>query len=67
MNREHNFTCPQCEDQYSLAVQALVWVTIFPNGTDADGDNNPDYDRVWGRDSAAFCQACGWHGQVGQL
>ncbi len=67
MDREHDYKCPQCGDQDGLAVQALVWVTIFPDGTDADGDNNPNHAHVWDDDSAAFCRACRWHGKVSQL
>jgi hypothetical protein len=53
--------CPKCKGTDRIDVQALVYVRLVQDGTDADASKNGDHE--WGAESAASC-ACGFHGEV---
>jgi hypothetical protein len=49
--------CPQCGDDENLNIQCSVWVKLFEDGTETDGDHD------WDSNSPASC-SCGWEGRV---
>jgi len=53
--------CPKCKGTGRIDVQALVYLRLVRDGTDADLSQNGDHE--WGVESAASC-ACGFHGKV---
>lgn len=53
--------CPKCMGTTRIDVQALVYVRLLSDGTDADASNYGDHE--WDDESAALC-ACGFHGKV---
>ena len=54
--------CPKCGRNDELDVQALIWVRITEDGTDADLAE--DKDHTWEDDSPIVCNSCGWQGKV---
>jgi hypothetical protein len=55
--------CPSCKYDNALDIQAIVWVRLTPNGTDADLPEDGSHE--WDNASAARCSACGWEGTAG--
>jgi hypothetical protein len=55
--------CPCCNRDNALDIQAIVWVRLTPNGTDAELPDDGSHD--WDNASAARCNACGWEGAAG--
>ena len=54
--------CPNCGNEDRLDIQAIVWIRVCEDGTDADsaGDENREYHPR----SPAQCGACGHYGTV---
>jgi hypothetical protein len=53
--------CPRCKGSGRVDVQALVYLRLVQDGTDADLSQNGDHE--WSAESAASC-TCGFHGTV---
>jgi hypothetical protein len=53
--------CPKCKGTGRIDVQAIVYLRLVRDGTDADASQNGDHE--WSTESAASC-ACGFHGKV---
>jgi hypothetical protein len=58
---QFSMRCPKCKGTGRIDVQALVYIRLVRDGTDADASQNGDHE--WGAESAASC-ACGFHGKV---
>jgi len=66
IGNDFDYACPNCGRTHNLAVRALIWTELLPDGSDPDGDT-PDHDHYWDDDHEAHCMDCGWHGLVGNL
>lgn len=54
--------CPKCKESDKIEIQALVYVRLTPDGTDADISINGDHE--WDGSSDANCAGCGYSGVV---
>jgi hypothetical protein len=54
--------CPKCGDDRQIEIQAMLWVRVCEDGTDAGAAEEGSHD--WEPDSSAICRACGHSGQV---
>lgn len=54
--------CPECGADNQLDIQALVWVRLTQDGTDAGASH--DGSHQWDDDSSCRCDNCGWNGTV---
>lgn len=52
--------CPKCKSSDSLDIQALVWIRLTEDGTDADASG--DGSHHWEDGSSCVCRNCGWKG-----
>lgn len=55
--------CPSCKSDDAVDIQAVVWVRLTPNGTDADLSDDGSHE--WDSASASRCSGCGWEGIAG--
>ena len=53
---------PNCDGEDLIEIQALVWIGVCEDGTDADASQ--DGDQHYTPESSAECVACGHHGAV---
>ena len=56
MSNAFNFTCPGCGNADQIDIQALVWVRVTEDGTDAD--HTHDGSHLWDTSSFYFCACC---------
>jgi hypothetical protein len=65
MTNIFNFCCPGCGETDQIDIQALVWVRLTGDGTDADESHEGDH--VWTDSSLYFCGHCETSGRVSEL
>jgi hypothetical protein len=58
-------SCPKCGRDDQIDVAAMVWVRLFPDGTDQDEAQNTDTE--FNQQSGAICAACGFNGNLGDF
>ncbi len=57
-----NLRCPHCRRDDAIDIQALVWIRIGEDGTDADESHSGDHEYT--DESLARCDACAHEGPV---
>ena len=62
MSNQFQMRCPKCKSADQIDIEAIVWVRLTEDGTDADASN--DGGHTWDDGSAATCAACGCSGTV---
>jgi hypothetical protein len=64
MTNVFDLSCPACNGT-DIDVQALVWVRLTEDGTDADASH--DSSHHWDKDCRFICRDCARQGLVSEL
>src|SRR5271166_3015060 len=62
MGNQFDLRCPSCDGTDEIDVQALVWIRLLEDGTDAYASE--DGSSEWDQSSKAHCGDCGFFGRV---
>ena len=65
MANAFDHVCPQCGGADHIDVAATIWLRLTEDGTDSDAAANGDYE--FDPRSLAVCQACDFHGRLGDF